>query len=154
MSNAIVEILSGFPLKFSDLTYPTRISGRFIEGDKPDIPVMPISQERLRHWLPKGALSGYAAKIDGQWGFTSGIVERCCEIRQQQGARQPPQRPGITSGYQGVQVWAQASEITLGQAYRSLAITSGQSCQLERGIKKEKGRWLMPATLTSEEYWW
>jgi hypothetical protein len=37
-----------------------------------------------------------------------------------------------------------------GHVYHALADTSGQSCQIELGIRKERGRWLIPADMTSD----
>jgi hypothetical protein len=129
-------------LKFSDLSYPG-------EGASDDLR-MPISQKRLRDWLRQGLLSGYAGKVSGKWRFASGIVEIAQLRHKELGARQPPQHPKIASGYLGLGQWAKEAGVSYGQVYRGLANTSGQPCQIELGIRKDKGYWLIPAAMTSD----
>ena len=136
-----------FPLRFRDFSYPAETSG---QGGGSETPRMPISYERLRHWLSQGLLSGYAAKISGQWQFASGIEEIAQSRHRELVARQPPQHPGILSGYIGLKQFAEKVGMSYGHVYQALADTSGQLCQAELGIVKNKGRWLIPVGLTSD----
>ena len=144
---ATADFFMQFPLGFGDFSYPAETSG---QGRDSATLGMPISYDRLRHWLSQGLLSGYAAKISGEWRFALGVVEIAQSRHKELGGRQPPQHPGIPSGYLGLRWWVEEVGMSYGRVYHALADTSGQLCQIALGIMKDKGRWLIPVGLTSD----
>ena len=133
--------MADFAIGFKDLFF--RDEALSIETGT--MPEMPISEDRLRHWLANGLLSGWAAKVSGTWRFASGIVEHAWEVHRILGRRNPPPRPEILSGYLSVAQFIEGLRLTSSRAYE---IVSERAEEI--GAFKYKGLWHVPGSITSD----